>query len=464
MTAHRYLLTELLRGEWGFDGFVVSDWSSIPEVVLHGVAEDTADAAKLCLHSGVDMDMVGFAFINHLEQLVKNGDVPISEIDEAVRRILRIKLRAGLFENPYTDPHRAGHDILRPEYRQLSRTMAINSAVLLKNQGGILPLSNHFKRITIAGPLVHAKEELFGCWTPDGRPEDVISLSQTLLENCPEGVELSIIEHTDRILDGTFRSDAIVLIAGEHPNRSGENNNVSDLGLPVGQRELILSVSRMGKPVILVVLAGRGLAIPDEVAAVNAVLFVFHPGIEGGMAISELLFGKQEPGGRLPISLPRSTGQMPLYYNHKNSGRPVGEGMFSRRYVDLANGPLFPFGFGLSYTQFSYKNLVLSSSEMQESLEISAEVTNTGKIAGSEIAQLYIRDLVGQVTRPVKELKGFQKIHLQPGQTRKVYFQLKREDLAYFGVDEQLHIEPGNYYVWIGPNSSQGLRGEFRLL
>jgi len=463
MTANHQLLTEVLRGEWGFDGFVVSDWSSIPEVIAHGVASDAADAAALCLVAGVDMDMVGNTYIENLEWCLANGKVSLADIDTAVRRILRIKLRAGLFDHPYTDPSRAGRQILAPEHRQLARRAATHASVLLKNKDGLLPLDHRFKRVVVAGPLVHAREELFGCWTPDGRPDEVTPLSKAIQAAAPEGMQIVFTDKTDLSLEYIFNSDAIVLVVGEHPRRSGENNNVADLGLPPGQKEFVLAASRMGKPLVLVVIAGRALAIPDEISAATAVLFVFHPGTEGSGGIADILFGVQEPRGRLPLTFPRSTGQMPLYYNRKNSGRPVTPGgLFARRYVDLAEGPLFPFGYGLTYTRFKYANLALSNEIMSENMEISAEITNTGSRSGTEVVQLYVRDLVGQVTRPVKELKGFQRVHLEPGETKTVFFNLRSEDLAYHGLDN-LILDPGDYHIWVGPNSAEGLSGEFKI-
>ncbi len=464
MTANRQLLTDVLRGEWGFDGFVVSDWSSIPEVIAHGVAANAAEAAALCLVAGVDMDMVGDAYVENLEWCLANGRVSMQDIDLAVSRILRIKLRAGLFDNPFTDLSRAGRQILATEHRQLAREAAAKSAVLLKNENNLLPVDNRFKRVLVAGPMIHAREELFGCWTPDGRPEEVTALSEAIKSAAPEGMQIDFSEETDLALEYAFNSDAIILVVGEHPRRSGENNNVADLGLPPGQKEFVLAACRMGKPVVLVVIAGRALAIPQEVAAAGAVLFVFHPGTEGGEAIADVIFGNQEPGGRLPLTFPRATGQMPMYYNHKNSGRPIAPGgMFARRYVDLAEGPLFPFGYGLTYTQFSYSHLQLSSSSMENNLEITAQVTNVGRRPGSDVAQLYVRDLVGQTTRPVKELKGFQRVTLNPGETRQIRFTLDRMELAYYGLDNQLRIDPGEFQVWIGPDSDFGLVAQFTL-
>jgi beta-glucosidase len=466
MTASRSMLSEVLREEWGFDGFVVSDWNSIGELVPHGVAGDLAQASALALSAGVDMDMCAMAYIDHLESCLVDGRVTITEIEQAVRRILRVKLRAGLFENPFTDPQRAQQEILTDESRVFAREAAACASVLLKNRHDLLPLDDRIKHLAVVGPLVHAQEELFGCWAPDGRKQDVTPFSTAFQAAGPRNVEMRFASQPDKALELIFKSDAVILVVGETQGRNGENNNVADLGLPVGQKELVMAASRMGKPLILVVVAGRALAIPDEIAAADAVLFVFHPGIEGGGAIGEVVFGKLEPGGRLPLSLPRATGQMPLYYNHKNSGRPVDDEGFenwSRRYVDIPHGALFPFGYGLTYARFSYANLVVSRAEMNERLEISAEITNTGLRPGSETVQLYVRDRVGQLTRPVKELKGFQRVTLQPGERRRVQFTLERDALAYYGPDNKLVLDPGDHFVWIGPNSAEGLKGEFRV-
>lgn len=255
-----------------------------------------------------------------------------------------------------------------------------------------------------------------------------------------------------------------MLVLGEHPRRSGENANVSDLGLPPGQAEFAQAMAALGKPLVLVVFAGRPLAIPRQVAQADAVLYAWHPGIEGGAALGEILFGLEAPSARLPISFPRATGQVPIYYNHKNSGRPVSpDGHFKSRYVDLPNSPLFPFGYGLTYTSFAYANLKVSGPVMRGSLKISAEVTNTGKRAGSELVQLYVRDLVGSLTRPIREMKGYQRVTLQPGETRRVTFTLREEQLAFTRADGTRGVEPGMFHVWLAPNSASGLRGEFRL-
>jgi len=464
-SGNRRLLTDVLRGEWGFDGFVVSDWDSVLELVNHGVAEDRAHAAAIALHAGVDMDMVSNTYLETLSDSLQKGIVSQDDIDEAVRRILRIKLRAGLFDQPFTDPDRATRDLLRPKSRDLARQFARETMVLLKNENGLLPLESNFKRIAaVVGPLVHARGELFGSWSPDGRNADVTSLGEALKQVAPNDVKLVFAEHADKAVHVAHDADAVVLIVGEYPYRSGENSNVSDLSLPPGQAELVEAVTAWGKPVVLVVVAGRPLAITKQVQQVDAVLYAWQPGIEGGAALGEILFGMASPSGRLPVTFPRATGQVPIYYNHKNSGRPITpDGLFKTRYVDIPDAPLYPFGYGLTYTSFEYSNLKVSDEIMRGKLEISADVTNTGTRAGKELAQLYVRDLVGSLTRPVRELKGYQHVELKPSESRRVTFALEEEALAFTRADGTKGVEPGKFHVWVAPDSRSGLRGEFRL-
>jgi beta-glucosidase len=462
-SANRRLLTDVLRGEWGFDGFVISDWDSVIELIHHGVAEDQTQAAILSLRAGVDMEMVSKTYPNTLASSLQNGKITQDEINTAVTRILRIKHRAGLFDRPLTDVDRASRDILKPSARDLARTFARDCMVLLKNQNDLLPL-NGFKKILVAGNFAHAREELYGCWSPDGNPQDVTPLDEAFKAIAPNDVELRFAESFDLALDFAQRSDAVVLVIGEHPLRSGENANVSDLGLPPGQAEFVAAMSRIGKPLILVVFAGRPLAITDQVAQSDAVIYAWHPGIEGGAALAEILFGVASPSARLPITFPRATGQVPIYYSHKNSGRPITrDGSFTTRYIDLPTTPLFPFGYGLTYTSFAYANLTLSSDVLRGKIEISADVTNTGKRAGNELAQLYVRDLVGSITRPIRELKGYQRVMLNPGETRRITFTLTEEQLAFTRFDGSRGTEPGKFHVWVAPNSASGLMGEFNL-
>lgn len=463
-SGNRHLLTDVLRGEWGFDGFVVSDWDSVLELVHHGVAADEADAAAIALHAGVDMDMVSGAYLNTLAVSLEKGKVSQDDIDEAVRRILRIKLRAGLFDQPFTDPDRASRDLLRPNSRALARQFARETMVLLKNADNFLPLDSNYKRIAVVGPLIHARSELFGSWSPDGRAADMTPLNETLKQMAPAGTKLIFADHADKAVHVIQSADAVVLIVGEYPYRSGENSNVSDLSLPPGQAELVEAVAGLGKPVVLVVIAGRPLAITKQVAQVQSVLYIWQPGIEGGAALGELLFGLESPSARLPVTFPRATGQVPIYYNQKNSGRPIrADGIFKSRYVDLPSSPLYPFGYGLTYTTFEYADLKVSSETLRGKLEISADVTNSGTRTGNELVQLYVRDLVGSLTRPVRELKGFEHVTLKAGENRRVTFTLTEETLAFTRADGTKGIEPGNFHVWIAPNSQSGLQGNFRL-
>jgi beta-glucosidase len=408
--------------------------------------------------------MVSGSYLETLIPSLQSGKVSQDDIDEAVRRILRIKLRAGLFDQPFTDPLRSTRDLLRPTSRELARQFARETMILLKNENGLLPLESNFKKIAVVGPLVHARNELFGSWSPDGRGADVTPLDEALKEIAPKDVELVFAEHADKAIHIAHNADAVVLIVGEYPYRSGENSNVSDLSLPPGQAELVEAACAWGKPVVMVVIAGRPLAITKQVQQVDAVLYAWQPGIEGGAALGEILFGLASPSGRLPVTFPRATGQVPIYYNQKNSGRPIRpDGPFKSRYVDIPNAPLFPFGYGLTYTSFEYSELKISNEVMRGKLQISADVTNTGKRAGNELAQLYIRDLVGSLTRPIRELKGFQHVELDPGETRRVTFTLEEKALAFNRADGTKGTEPGKFHVWVAPDSRLGLRGEFKL-
>ncbi len=463
MSANPALLTQLLKEELGFKGFVVSDWGAVGELVPHGLAQNRAEAASLALSAGIDMDMVAGVFIENLPTLLNEGLIHEGRLDEAVRRVLRIKFLAGLFDQPYTDPKMAGSTILTAANRKSALELAQQSIVLLKNENGLLPFDERIRRIAVIGPLAHARRELYGTWTPDGRAEDATPLYEAIRETAPKSVELRYAEYADEAIRLAGRADAAVIFVGEHPVRSGENSNVADLNLPPGQRELVEAVSAQGLPVVLVVIAGRSLAIQRETQVSKAVLYAWHPGIEGGHAIGNILFGRANPSGKLPVTLPRLSGQVPIYYNHKNSGRPIDRSIYFSRYVDTPSSPLFPFGFGLGYTRFTYNNLEIASPIMIGQNDISANVTNAGSRPGTEIVQLYIRDLVGSVTRPVKELKGFQRVTLAPGETRQVSFNIRAADLSFTGPDDMSHLEPGDYQVWIGGDSSSGLQSNFKL-
>lgn len=468
VAANRQLLTDILKKEWGFQGFVVSDWNAVMELCEHGIAEDAAHAAALAMNAGVDMDMVSLAYVNNLVELVRSGKVPEAVLDEAVRRILRIKFLTGLFDNPYVDPDRAGKVMLLPEHRSTARKLAQESIVLLKNKNNLLPFGENIRKITVFGPLAYAQAELFGAWTLDGVGSDVTPIAEAIREGAPEGVEVFPLSTlSDQAIYHARYADVAVIVVGEHPARSGEASSISTLDLPAGQREMIAAAHANGLRIVLVVLAGRPLSICREVEMADAVLYAWHPGVEGGHAVADLLFGHASPSGKLPITFPRSVGQVPIYYGRKNTGRPLRPGvLFGTGYIDIPVTPLFPFGYGLSYTSFHYDNLQIATPRfgVDGKGEFSVEITNTGPRAGTEIVQLYVRDLVGSVTRPVKELKGFQRVTLQPGETRQVHFTLPAEDLAFAGLDDLPTIEPGKFHVWIGPNSDEGLQGEFELI
>ncbi len=461
VTANRRLLIDVLRGELGYRGLVVSDWACVTELISHGIAADKAQASSIALHAGVDMDMCSGAYIETLAGSVRAGKVPLAEIDAAAGRILRIKQQAGLFENAFTDPSRFAREVLTDASRQLARQFAQQCMVLLKNKDEVLPL-NGYRRVLFAGDFAQARGELYGTWSPDGHPEDCPPFDQAIKESAPKDVELWFAENADQALDYALEADVVVLMLGEHPRRSGENANLSDLRLPAGQADLVDRMVAIGKPVVLVILAGRPLVITRQVQQVDAVLYAWHPGIAGGAALGDTLFGAASPSGRLPITFPRATGQVPIYYNHKNSGRPLTtHGEFISRYLDIPSTPLFPFGYGLTYTSFEYANLKVSRNG--DGFTISADITNSGKRAGNELVQLYVRDLVGSLTRPVRQLKGFQRLALQPGQTQRISLSLPEERLAFTRADGSWGVEPGRFHVWVAPASDAGLQGEFTL-
>ncbi len=462
-TANRRLLTDVLRSEWGFEGFVVSDWESVSELIHHGIAEDKAQASAIALRAGVDMDMCSNAYLETLATGVQAGTVSLHDIDEAVRRVLRIKQRAGLFDDPFTDESRFSRDVLTGDSRQLARQFARECMVLLKNRDELLPLRN-FRRVLFAGDFAQAQGELYGTWSPDSRAEDCVPFEQAMKETAPNEVDVWFSQDYDKAIDSTLEADAVVLMLGEPPSRSGENANLSNLNLPPGQADLVDTMITLGKPVILVILAGRPLVITRQLQQVDAVLYAWHPGIEGAAALGEILFGLAAPSGHLPITFPRATGQVPIYYNHKNSGRPLTtQGWFTSRYVDIPSLPLFPFGYGLTYTTFNYSNLQVNHDRPGETITISADITNTGLLPGNELVQLYVRDLIGSLTRPVRQLKDFRRLALQPGETQHVIFELTEEMLAFTRLDGTWGVEPGGFHVWVAPDSASGLMGEFSL-
>ena len=474
-SANPYTLDQILRKEWGFKGFVVSDWNSVGELIPHGVAVDCAEAARKSLTAGVEMDMMSGCYRESLFPLLETGQISIKTIDEAVRRILRIKILLGLFENPYADPKREKEVMLAKPHLELARQMARESIVLLKNQNNLLPISKKNITVAVIGPLADRKADLLGTWSCEGDSAKVVSVLQAVRDAVgPGGKVLTApgceIEGTNGSLlraavEMAQQADVVIACVGESRAMSGEASSRASIELPGLQEELLKALAVTKKPVVAVLMAGRPLATPWTVENIPAVLMAWHGGTLAGQAIADVLFGDYNPSGRLPVSWPRSTGQLPLYYNFKNTGRPTAEVKYSSRYLDIASTPQFPFGYGLSYTRFDYSGLQLDKNEIGPAgqLKVSVQINNAGEKAGDEVVQLYIRDLVGSITRPVKELKGFRRIHLEPGQSQIVHFTLGPDELGFFNAHNEFVVEPGHFHLWIGPNSGEGVKGEFSV-
>jgi beta-glucosidase len=492
-TGNSFLMRQVLRDEWGFDGFVVSDWDSIHQLSVHGLTEGDRESAHEAAAAGIDMEMAGKAY-DHLQDLVDDGRIGIDVIDAAARNILRIKFRLGLFDHPYVDPDEFPA-IANEHALRVARQAALESIVLLRNEDGVLPLrKDQVESLAVIGPLADAPYEQLGTWIFDGDE----SLSVTGLEGIQDLVgddtEIRYVRametsrsRTDvqfeKAVAAARKSDAVVLFLGEESILSGEAHSRADINLPGAQAELVREVRKAGKPVIAVVLAGRPLTLTNIVDEVDAILFAWHPGTMGGPAIADVLFGVESPSGKLPVSFPRMVGQIPTYYSQKNTGKPPSPettvhideipvrapqtsfGM-TAFHLDAGYEPMWEFGFGLSYASFEYGDIAASAAEIRagETIKISAELRNTGKVPATETAQLYVRDLVGNVTRPVRELKGFTRVRLEPGEVKRVEFQLHTDDLAFFGRENTLIIEPGEFHAWIGGSSGADLRTEFRVV
>lgn len=493
-SANAFLMRQVLREEWGFDGTVVSDWDSVRQLAVHGLTSGDRDSAFEAATAGIDMEMAGGAYSDHLAGLVAEGRVATRVIDEAVANILRVKFRLGLFDRPYVDPGQLPA-MDRDEKLRSMKAAALQGAVLLKNEGGALPLSAaRIRSLAIIGPLADAAREQLGTWVFDGDADLCVTCLQGIRELVGGDVEIHHVPAMEtsrsRSTDGfeaavatARRADAVVLFLGEEAILSGEAHSRADIGLPGAQPELVRRIREAGKPVIAVILAGRPLTLTDVVDHLDAILFAWHPGTMGGAAIAELLFGLESPSGKLPATFPRMVGQVPLYYSQKNTGKPpipettvliddipVGAPQTSvgntSYHLDAGYKPLFPFGFGLSYAKFSYANLQLDATGIHpgESLRVRVEVSNDGPMAADEVVQLYVRDLVGSVTRPVRELKGFRRVRLQPGETLTVEFRLHTDELAFFGRRNRLVVEPGEFHLWVGGSSEADLGAVFRLV
>lgn len=476
-TASDYLFKTILRDEWGFEGFAVTDYTAINELVPHGVAVDRKEAALLSVNAGIDMDMESMAYGDYLVQLVKEGKVKESQIDTAVRRILAMKVRLGLFDDPYRycDPELEKKMIYAPENLEASRDMARKSFVLLKNEKQTLPLLRN-QKIAVIGELAASQRDLIGSWQAAGDASKCTTVLDAIrLQAGPNAVvtytEGAKVGGDDRsgfaaALAMARNSDAIVYVMGERWDQSGEAASRSNIDVPGVQTELLQQLAALPVPVTVVLMNGRPLTLTRENEAANAILECWYPGTEGGKAVADVLFGDYNPSGKLTMTFPRNVGQIPIYYNMKNTGRPIAdEEKYTSRYLDVPNTPLYPFGFGLSYTSFQYSKPLVSATLLTDSapLTVTVTVTNTGNYDGAEVVQLYVQDLVGSVTRPVKELKGFRKIMLKKGESKEVKFTLSREDLAFTRKDNTWGTEAGNYKVFVGTDSEDVQEATFAL-
>ena len=477
---NRWLLTDLLRGEWGFDGMVISDWGAVGELVSHGVAADSTEAALLGIDAGVDMDMAAQVYVDRLPIVDRQGRLSRQVLDDAVRRVLRAKYRLGLFQDPYRGASvgRERATLLSPANLAVARQDAREAMVLLKNEGGILPLRKDLRSLAVIGPLADDARSMLGPWSGMGRPDDAVSILQGIRRAVPgtrvayvrgAGVTGSDTSGFAAAAAAARAADAVVLVVGESADMSGEAESRSMIGLPGVQQQLADRILATGKPVVVLLANGRPLAIPELAARAPAILETWFLGVQAGPAVADVLFGDASPSGKLTVTFPRDVGQEPLYYAHKNTGRPpIDTVKWTSKYIDVPWTPLYPFGYGLSYTTFGYGPVRLGSAAIgaSDTLLVSADVTNTGRRAGDEIVQLYIRDEVASVTRPVRELRGFQRVSLQPGETRTVTFHLIPDDLAFWagpGSDLRRVLEPGWFDVWIAPSSAAGQAARFEV-
>ncbi|HLA54590.1 MAG TPA: glycoside hydrolase family 3 N-terminal domain-containing protein [Flavobacterium sp.] len=482
-TGNRFLLRDILKGEWEFDGFVVTDYTGINEMVAHGFAKDEADAARIALNAGVDMDMVGGTFMKFTKQNYDAGKVALAEIDDACKRILNAKYDLGLFEDPYrySDEKREKETIYKPEFLDAALAIANESMVLLKNNNNVLPLKKD-QKIAFVGPLVSDDSNIIGSWAALGDrngyavsvKEGVTKLLGTSAKaTFEQGVEIESTKRDmmSKAIESAKNADVIVAVMGERENMTGEAASRTNLDLPGLQKEFLAELKKLGKPIVLVLMNGRPLTLSWENENMDAILETWWTGTRGGDAIAQTLFGMNNPSAKLPVSFPRNVGQLPIYYNHKNTGRPYlglsdPEQKYKSRYTDVDNSPLFPFGYGLSYTTFSYSDLKVSAAKVKfnEKFTVSVNVKNTGNVDGVEIVQLYIKDVVGSVTRPVRELKGFQRVSLAKGETKTVTFEISSDDLKFYNIDMKNTAEAGDFEVFVGGNSNAEMKEKFELV
>ncbi len=490
-TANKWLMTDVLRKQWGFNGFVVTDYTGIAEMVEHGIG-DTATVSARALMAGIDMDMVSEAILNTTEKSLAEKKVTMAQIDLAVRRILEAKWKLGLFEDPYRycNFERSKKEVYTDANRREARRIAGESLVLMKNEGNILPLKRGSK-ILLTGPLADNAENMPGTWSVAALFDKAIPVLRGMKEVGGSNTTVTYVRGSNLDYDAAYEeragmfgkslrrdnrpaeeiiaeavaaakdADVIVAAVGESAEMSGESSSRTSLDIPQAQKDLLMALKKTGKPVVLVLFTGRPLTLKWESENIPAILNVWFPGSEAGYAIADVLFGDVNPSGKLTTTFPQNLGQVPLFYNYKNTGRPLAEGTwfskFKTNYLDVTNDPLYHFGHGLSYTSFYYGNMKVSSTQLKgsQTLTVSVPVTNSGKLAGKEVVQLYIRDVVGSTTRPVKELKNFEKVLIQPGETKTVTFTITTEDLKFYNFDLQYDWEPGDFDIMVGPNSKE---------
>ncbi len=476
-TANSFTLSQVLRKEWRFDGVVVSDYNAVKELVTQGIAADGKEATGEALAAGVDMDMFSRLYNENAEQLLKEKRVSQATIDQAVRRVLRLKYQLGLFERPFADEAREKAALLSSSHLIAARELAARTFVLLKNDHNTLPLNRELKSIAVIGPLADDPQSMIGPWNGDGRKEDAVSLLAGIRAKVPAATKINYVKGCDvagdsaagfgEAEDAARQSDFVIVAVGESADMSGEAASRSSLDLPGRQLELIQAIHATGKPYAVVLMNGRPLSINWVASNAPAILETWFAGTQGGNAIADTLFGDANPGGKLPVTFPRSVGQVPIYYNHKNTGRPAGSDPKSAsQYIDIPWTPLYPFGYGLSYTQFKLSNLQLSHSQIRKggNVIVCVDVKNAGDRAGDEVVQLYIHDVAASVTRPVRELKGFQRVSLQPGENRQVAFTLGPRELGCYDRAMHFAVEPGIFKVMVGESSAAGLESSFEIV
>jgi len=487
-TGNGFVVKDILRGEWGFDGLVVTDWNSMGEMISHGYGADRREVARQALGAGVDMDMMTFGFITHLEELVRSGEVKESAIDDAVRNILRVKVLLGLFEHPYVDAAAAEAVQYAPAHLDAARRAAEESAILLKNDG-ILPLdAARVRTILVTGPMADAPHDQLGTWAFDGQKQHSVTPLAALRERFPGrviyvpglGNSREMRARFDEVVAAARRADVVLAFLGEEAILSGEAHSLADLNLKGAQSELLAALQATGKPVVATVMAGRPLTVERDLPNCRAMLYSFHPGTMGGPALANLLFGDANPSGKAPVTFLRTVGQVPMYYSHNMTGRPYrGEKLLDEiepeagqtslgntsYYLDYGARPLFPFGYGLSYTTFAYGEPSLDKAVYGRGdvIRAACTLTNTGARPGTEVVQVYVRDLVGSFTRPVKELKHFERVSLQPGESRRLEMEIPVSDLAFWGADGTKKVEPGDFQLWIATDSDSGEPLSFQI-